>query len=319
MSKTVWHEPVLAAEVVELLRPRAGGRYVDATVGDGGHAEKILEASAPGGRLLACDRDPEALERAASRLAGFGDRVELAQATFDDLPHLLAERGWRDGADGILLDLGVSSRQLDEARRGFSFSADGPLDMRMNPAEGASAADLLRELSERELAELLRRYGEERAARRIAREICRARRQAPITRTRELREAVVRAGVRGRPGHDPATRTFQALRIAVNDELGQLERFLARGWSLLRPGGRLAILSYHSLEDRLVKRAFAEWAADCVCPPEQPVCTCSKRAEVRLVTRRKRKPSPAEVERNPRARSAGLRVVERLGAQESAA
>ncbi len=317
MEKTVWHQPVMASEVIELLQPRAGGRYVDATVGDGGHAERLLEASAPDGRLLACDRDREALARASARLARFGERVDLVHSDFDRLLDVLAERGWADGADGVLLDLGVSSPQLDRPERGFSFAGDGPLDMRMDAGSGPTAADLLRDLDERELADLIYRWGEERAARRIARAICHARRRNPITRTRELREVIVRAGVRGRPGRDPATRTFQALRIAVNDELGQLERFLEGGWRAVRPGGRLAILSYHSLEDRLVKRSFAEWAADCVCPPEQPVCTCSKKAVVRVLTRRKRRPSALEIERNPRARSAGLRAVERLATEET--
>jgi len=304
-------------EVAEALAVEPGGRYVDATVGEGGHAQRILELGGPDSQLLALDRDGDALESARRHLAGFGSRVRFRHASFDRLPELLAEIGWHGGCDGVLVDLGVSSLQLDLSERGFSFSADGPLDMRMDRSQSRSAAELIASASEEELADILYRYGEERASRRIARQVVQRSARGELRTTADLRAAVRAAGVKGRPGHDPATRSFQALRIAVNDELGQIERLLEAGWQCLRPatsnpGGRMVILSYHSLEDRLVKQAFRRWASDCLCPPRQPVCDCGWYARVRLVTRRKRKPGEAEVLANPRARSAGLRVVERL-------
>jgi len=311
-SRLGHHLPVMVDEVVECLEVRSGGRYVDATLGEAGHAVKLLEASSPDGRLLGVDWDGDALASSKRRLERFGSRVVLERGSFADLRRILEEVGWGDGADGVLLDLGVSTLQLGIAERGFSFAAEGPLDMRMDSRAPRAAAALVNELSEGELAELLAAYGEERAARRIARAIVRRRARAPIETTSDLREVVVSTGVHGRPGHDPATRTFQALRIAVNRELEQLERFLADGWLVLRPGGRLAVLTYHSLEDRTVKQAFRRWSASCLCPPRQPVCTCGWHARTRLLTVRKRKPSAAEIARNPRARSAGLRAVERL-------
>jgi len=301
----------MADEVIEALAPRAQGRYVDATLGDGGHAERIL-ASAPTLELLAIDRDEQALSRARARLAAFGNRVRLEHSAFGDLRTLLEQAAWADGVDGVLLDLGVSSLQLDAAERGFSFRQPAPLDMRMDRSRGPTAADLLAESSETELADIIYRYGEEHAARRIARQIARARGERPITTTNQLRDLVIRAGVRGRPGHDPATRTFQALRIAVNGELDELESVLGDGWQLLRPGGRFVVLSYHSLEDRLVKHAFRDWAARCRCPPGRPICDCGWTPKVRFVFRGRRAASDAEVAANPRARSAGLRAVERL-------
>jgi 16S rRNA (cytosine1402-N4)-methyltransferase len=300
-------------EVAAVLHARAGGRYVDATVGEGGHAERILEDSAPDGELLGLDWDAEALEMSRARLARFGSRVRLVQRGFGEVGSALRDVGWGEGADGILVDLGVSTLQLGRAERGFSFAADGPLDMRMDRSRARTAADLVREMSERELADVLRTFGEEPAARRIARSIVRRRDQGPIRTTSELRQAVVEAGVRPRKGRDPATRTFQALRIAVNDELGELERMLDEGWQLLRGAGRMVILSYHSLEDRLVKQAFRRWAAKCVCPPGHPVCDCGWSPKATLLMRRRLRPSAAEVEANPRARSAGLRAVEVLG------
>jgi len=302
------HVPVMVAEAVEWLRPRPGALLVDATVGLGGHAAALL-AAAPDTRLLGLDRDPAALAIARERLGTSGDRVLLRQARFADVSRVLHEVGW-DGADGVLLDLGVSSLQLDDPTRGFSFQAEGPLDMRMDPTTGLDAAEIVNRWPEEEIARLLRDYGEEARARAIARAIVRRR---PLATTAELADVVRRVLGRGRPGHHPATRTFQALRIAVNDELGELERFLADGWMLLRPGGRLAVLAYHSLEDRRVKETFRRWAANCVCPPRTPVCVCGWRAKVRVLTPRPVRPAAAEVARNPRARSARLRVVERLG------
>jgi 16S rRNA (cytosine1402-N4)-methyltransferase len=304
------HVPVMVAEVVVWLRPRPDACLVDATVGLGGHAAALL-AAAPGARLLGLDRDPDALARAAERLRPAGDAVVLRHARYADLSRVLADLGW-DGADAILLDLGVSSLQLDDAARGFSFRADAPLDMRMDPSAGPTAATLVNEASEEDLARVLREYGEEPRARAVARAIVRAR---PLATTGAL--AAVVGGVlgRGRPGLHPATRTFQALRIAVNAELDELDAFLADGWRLLAPGGRLAVLAYHSLEDRRVKEAFRRWAADCLCPPHLPRCACGWSAKVRVLTRRPLRPSDEETLRNPRARSARLRVVERLGAE----
>ena len=301
------HVPVLVVEVAEWLRPRPGACIVDATVGLGGHAIALL-AAAPETRLLGLDRDPAALALAGARLASFGDRVVLRRASYADLPAMVRAVGW-NGADAVVLDLGVSSLQLDDVARGFSFRADGPLDMRMDPDAPRTAAEIVNGWSEGDLAQLLHEYGEEPRARRVARSIVRAR---PLATTAALAAAVTRALGGGRPGHHPATRTFQALRIAVNDELEALDRFLADGWDLLRPHGRLAVLAYHSLEDRRVKEAFRRWAADCLCPPQVARCTCGWRAKVRMLTRRPVRPAPAEVTANPRARSARLRVVERL-------
>jgi 16S rRNA (cytosine1402-N4)-methyltransferase len=301
------HVPVMAAEVVEWLRPRPGALLVDATVGLGGHAAALL-AAAPDSELVGLDRDPAALTLARDRLEPYAGRLVLQRAHFADLGSVLAGLG-RQGADAVLLDLGVSSLQLDDPSRGFSFSADGPLDMRMDPASPLSAAEIVNTWSERDLARIIANYGEEPRARTAARAIVRAR---PIETTGALAHVVSRVVGRGRPGLHPATRTFQAIRIAVNDELGALDRFLAEGWRLLLPGGRLAVLAYHSLEDRRVKDAFRRWAAACVCPSGTPQCVCGWSAKVRLLTRRPLRPSAGEIVRNPRARSARLRVVERL-------
>src|SRR6185369_14479164 len=308
------HIPVMAEEMIEAVRPQTGRRFVDATVGEGGMAELLLDASAPFGELLAIDWDEAALELCRVRLARFGTRVRFVRDSFANLRVVLADAGWEDGADGILVDLGVSTLQLGRNERGFSFQADAPLDMRMDRRLPVTAADLLAELSEGDLADTIFRYGEEHGSRRIARQIVRRRTTSPVRTTGELRDAVRAAGIRTKPGIDPSTRTFQALRIAVNRELEQIEALLDNGWELLRPGGRLAILSYHSLEDRIVKQAFAMWSASCLCPPRQPVCNCNWTAKVRRITRGKQKPTEQEKQRNPRARSAGMRVVERLAA-----
>lgn len=311
------HIPVLLEPVLRLLRvAEIGasdevGRFVDGTVGAGGHAAAILEA-APGARLLGLDRDPAALALARERLAPFGARAALAHASYEDMPEQVAAWLSEDDplVDGILLDLGVSSMQLDQAERGFAFMQDGPLDMRFDPTSGEpSAADLVNLLDAGELADILYRYGEERHSRRIAQAIVAAR---PLHTTRALAEVVARASRGPREKIHPATRTFQALRIAVNDELGAVERALPATISLLRPGGRLAVISFHSLEDRIVKQTFKREATDCLCPPRQPICTCGHRASVALFTRKPVEADEAEIARNPRSRSAKLRVVERL-------
>ena len=301
------HVPVMVGEVVVWLRPRPGACLVDATLGLGGHAAALLDA-APDTRLLGLDRDPAALAIARERLHAAADRLVLRPARFSELKAVLADVGWAR-ADAVLLDLGVSSLQLDEPGRGFSFRSDGPLDMRMDPASEPSAVDVVNEWPEAELARVIAEYGEEPRARAVARAIVRAR---PLRTTADLASVVGRVLGRGRPGFNPATRTFQAIRIAVNDELGELERFLAEGWTVLEPGGRLAVLAYHSLEDRRVKETFRRWAADCLCPPRIPRCVCGWSAKVRILTRRPLRPSDAEIAKNPRARSARLRVVERL-------
>lgn len=303
------HVPVLREAVLAYLQPRPGGTYIDATVGGGGHAEAILEASAPDGRLLGIDADPDALRRARQRLRRFGDRVVLVRGNFDRLAAIARRHGFVP-ADGILMDLGVSLDQLNDPRRGFSFQVEGPLDMRMDPSLPRTAADLVNTLTEEELARLIRTYGEEPNARRIARAIVRAR---PLRTTREL-AACVEAVVPRRPGQrlHPATRTFLALRIAVNDELGALERALPQALEILRPGGRLVVISFHSLEDRIVKQFFQREAKDCICPPRAPICVCGHKARVRILTRKPVTPSPEEVAMNPRSRSAKLRAVEKL-------
>jgi 16S rRNA (cytosine1402-N4)-methyltransferase len=301
------HVPVLVGQVVGGLRPRPGARLVDGTIGLGGHADALL-AAAPDTILLGLDRDPVALEKTRARLAPYGARVHLHEASFAEIDHTFSALGW-DGADAILLDLGVSSMQLDDAARGFSFRAEAALDMRMGPGVARTAADLVNHADERDLARILREHGEEPRARAIARAIVRAR---PLTTTTALADLVARVAGRGKPGIHPATRTFQAIRIAVNDELDALDAFLADGWRRLRAGGRLAILAYHSLEDRRVKRAFRWWAADCHCPPHVVQCVCGWRPTVTLVTPKALRPDADEIARNPRARSARLRIVERV-------
>jgi len=303
------HVPVLEGQVVGGLRPRPGARLVDGTIGLGGHTAALL-AAAPDTTLLGLDRDPVALEKTRARLASYGDRVHLREASFAAIDEAFSALGW-DGADAILLDLGVSSMQLDDGARGFSFRTEAPLDMRMGPSAACTAADLVNVADEQDLSRILREYGEEPRARAIARAIIRAR---PLTTTTALADVVARVVGRGKPGHHPATRTFQALRIAVNEELAALDAFLADGWRRLRPGGRLAILAYHSLEDRRVKHAFRWWAADCHCPPHIVQCACGWQPTVRLVTTKAITADADEVARNPRARSARLRIVERVPA-----
>ncbi len=316
---TTQHIPVMPAEVLAALRPRSGGRYIDGTAGGGGHTALLLEQSAPDGHVLAIDADPQALARVAERLPEplASGRLTLAQGNFARL-HSLAEAAGFARVDGILLDLGLSSDQLADRERGFSFASDAPLDMRFDPGAPTSAADLLNTLPEKELADLLWRYGEERRSRQIARRVVQTRARAPITRAAELAR-IAAAGVPGHPGGiHPATRTFQALRIAVNDELTSLEAALPQALNLLAPGGRLAIISFHSLEDRIIKRCFQAEARGCICPPDVPVCVCGHQARVRLITPHPLTATQTEQDQNPRARSAKLRVAERLEARAGA-
>ena len=307
------HQPVLLREVVEQLAVRSGWVCVDATAGEGGHSLALLQASAPSGRVLGIDRDPRSLARAEKRLRRFGDRFIPAQGTYADLDQLAQEHNIGQ-VDGVLLDLGLSSWQLEASGAGFSFQRDEPLDMRFDPkGPEPDAAELVNTLSENDLGKLLFQYGEEPRARTIARALVQARQGNPIRTTGQLvklMEAIPGLG-RGRRTH-PATRTFQALRIAVNEELTNLEAGLKAAIGLLKTKGRLVVISYHSLEDRLVKQTLAYQAASCVCPAEIPVCVCNHQATVRIINRRIIRPATAEVAANPRSRSARMRVAEKL-------
>ncbi len=308
------HLPVLAEEVVTMLAPAPGSLQIDATVGGGGHTERILEATSPDGRLLGLDADGAAIARVRERLVRFGDRLVLRQANFRELARVAPDAGFTD-VDGLLFDLGLSSYQLADAERGFSFRAPGPLDMRFDTSRGVPASELLRTLDAQQLASLFKQYGEEPFAHRIARAIVDARARAPISTADQLAaiaEKVVPAPARRRI--HPATRVFQALRIAVNAELDALEEALVAGMDLLRPGGRLVVLSYHSLEDRIVKRFIDAERKGCICPPELPVCVCGRQPRLRLLTKPSLTPTQAEIAANPRARSARLRAAERLAA-----
>jgi 16S rRNA (cytosine1402-N4)-methyltransferase len=319
MGDKLSHIPVLYQEALAGLQIKPGGRYIDATVGGGGHARGILMACAPGGRLLGIDADSTAVATTREQLAEFGKRVTLVQGNFADLKEIALGCGFCP-VDGILLDLGLSSMQLEAPGRGFSFQLDGPLDMRFDPStaiqqgsghhpsQTTTAADLVNTLSVEELADILFRFGEEPQARRIARAIVAER---PINTTGELAALVERTVGRRRRIH-PATRTFQALRIAVNNELECLAEALPQALRLLMPSGRLAIISFHSLEDRLVKEFFRDEAQDCRCPPEVLICTCGHRATLGIVTKKPIRPSADEVTANPRSRSAKLRIAYRL-------
>ena len=313
MTEPVAHEPVLLRETLDLLAPKRGEIVVDATVGNGGHAELLLEAVGAEGRVVGIDRDPHALEAAGRLLSRFGNAFVAVRGNHRELGGLLEKAGI-DAVDRILFDLGLSSLQLDDAARGFSFRADGPLDMRMDPSSGRTAADLLATLTEQELRQILWRFGEERHSRKIAREIVRRRTEHPLQRTHQLTELIERTvGPQARRFRiHAATRTFQALRIAVNEELVGLEALIEEAVLLLRPGGRVAVISFHSLEDRPVKHSFKALAHRCTCPPRLPVCGCGRQDLVRILTPRPVRPNAVEVDRNSRARSAKLRVVERL-------
>lgn len=302
------HVPVLLDAVLENLLVRPLERVIDGTLGAGGHTAALLEHGTA--EVLGLDVDPMALKIARANLAPYGDRVHFAHASYTQMTQEAAKIGW-DSVDAILLDLGVSSMQLDTAERGFAFRSEGPLDMRFDAGGSRpTAAELVNTLDERELADLFFRYGEERDSRRIARAVVHER---PFTTTSRLAAVIERAAPRR---HDqkihPATRVFQALRIAVNDELGVVESVLPRAIDLLRPGGRLAVISFHSLEDRVVKDAFKRVSTDCICPPKTPICVCDHHASVRLVNRKPIVADDAEITLNPRSRSAKLRVVEKL-------
>jgi 16S rRNA (cytosine1402-N4)-methyltransferase len=310
MDPRVTHDPVMLREVLAALDVRPGGRYVDCTVDGGGHAEAILEAAEPGGSLLGIDADPQAIAMSQERLARFGDGVAIVQGNFRDLDKLCRERGFAP-VNGILFDLGLSSHQLASAR-GFSFRVEAPLDMRFGPEEEPTASYWVNEATEEELADIIWRFGEERQSRRIARAIVNGR---PLGTTTELAKAVEQAvGRRSGSQIHPATKTFQALRIAVNQELASLAEALPWAHGLLGFGSRLVVISYHSLEDRIVKQFIARESRDCVCPPSQPVCTCDHKATLRPVTRGAVTPSREEIAANPRSRSAKLRAAERLAA-----
>jgi 16S rRNA (cytosine1402-N4)-methyltransferase len=315
------HLPVMADEVLDGLNVSAGGTFIDCTVGLGGHTHAILMAAA-NARVIGIDRDPDALEIARDRLGNEVSRVTLVRGNFNGIKQILANQPQdllSEGANGILADLGVSSLQLNRAERGFSFRSDAPLDMRMDQTTGQTAADLLQSMDEQQLADLIFAYGEERGSRRIARAIVRAREKGPIATTGQLADIVVRAlHIKGYWKVHPATRTFQALRIAVNDELSGLENFVSDAIDCLKKNGRLAIITFHSLEDRIIKRSFQYAGGGCICPPGirgsrgLPICTCGATKRVTVVTRKPITPSAEEVAANARARSAKLRICEKL-------
>jgi 16S rRNA (cytosine1402-N4)-methyltransferase len=308
-----YHLPVLAEEVVRYLNPEPGDTLVDGTAGGGGHALHLSEMLQPNGTLILIDQDPEALQEARNKLEDHALTIEYVHGNFRNVRSLLTELGVKE-ADGILLDLGVSSHQLDAAERGFSFRSEAPLDLRMDRTKGSPASDLLARLSERELTRILKDYGEERWAARIASFIVAERQRTPILTTTQLAQIVAAAIPKKAqpPDTHPATRTFQAIRIAVNEELDALEEGLEGSVASLSTGGRIAVISYHSLEDRIVKRRFARLAGACECPSGLPVCMCGARQTVRILTRKPVTPSEQEVRANPRSRSAKLRVAEKL-------
>lgn len=307
------HVPVLLTEVLERLEPARGGLFVDCTLGMGGHTEALLDAS-PRVVAIGMDRDAESLALARDRLRRFGNRFTAVHSDYRRIAGVVREHAPGQLATGILADLGISSHQLDDAGRGFAFSKEAPLDMRMDRSTGETAADLVARLDETALAHIIYMYGEEPRSRRIARAICRERERQPIETTTRLAEIVARAS--GIPRHrqriHPATKTFQALRIAVNEELDKLDTFLRDAVDVLAPGGRLAVIAFHSLEDRIVKQTFKALSGHCTCPPGLPVCGCGAVRRVNLLTRRPVIPTDHEISANPRARSAKLRVAERI-------
>ena len=306
------HRPVLLDECIEALAIRPDGVYLDGTLGRAGHSREIVKRLTTG-RLICVDRDQAALDAAEARLAGWMDKVTLVHSNFDRVADILDELGLR-GADGMLFDLGVSSPQLDDASRGFSYMADAPLDMRMDRSEGLTAADVVNTWPQEELRRILQQYGEERYAPSIAAAIVRRRQERPIATTLELVE-VIKSGMPAKALKEkqhPAKRSFQAIRIAVNDELASVDRMLQGAVPRLNRGGRLAVITFHSLEDRIVKNALAQFARGCICPPDFPVCVCGRTPDVKLTPKKPILPSEREIEENPRARSAKLRVAEKL-------
>jgi 16S rRNA (cytosine1402-N4)-methyltransferase len=305
-----YHTPVLLKEVVSQMQPRSGGLYVDATLGGGGHATELLRASSPDGRLIGLDWDAEALAEVERRLGDLRGRATLVRANFAELEDVLMDLGVTS-VDGVLFDLGISSRHVDEASRGFSFQREGQLDMRMDARTEVSASDLLNAASEAQLAAIFLRYGEERRARAIARAVVRTRERQPLVTTTDLVRVVEQVlGPKRGPTH-PATRVFQALRIYINRELENLERGLETAVRRLKSGGRVVVIAYHSLEDRIVKHYFQRLSSACICPPGLPVCACGRQDELRVITKRPVGPSPEELAANPRSRSAKMRVAEK--------
>ncbi|MBO8126023.1 MAG: 16S rRNA (cytosine(1402)-N(4))-methyltransferase RsmH [Firmicutes bacterium] len=308
------HRPVLLEETVDALEPRPGGVYVDCTLGAGGHSQLLLERSAPTGTVVGIDQDSRALKLAAGRLDNFrkANRLFLVHSNYDFLLPILAGLGYSQ-VDGIVFDLGFSSMQIDDPERGFSYRFTAPLDMRMDRNQELTAADLVNTASEEELSRIIKDYGEERWAKRIARAIVTRRQERPLQTTTDLVEAIMEAyPAPNRDGTHPARRTFQALRIAVNRELERLEDALGQAISLLKPGGRIAVISFHSLEDRTVKHLFKQEAAECICPPGLPVCTCGHRRQLEIITKKPIVPGSSEVKSNPRSRSAKLRVAQKV-------
>lgn len=307
------HETVLLEATVDALLPRDGGKYVDCTLGGAGHSQRLLEKSGPTGQLLAFDQDETAFRNAEVKLQPFAGRFSLVHANFREIRQVILDQGYQP-VHGIMFDLGVSSPQFDEGERGFSYRFEAHLDMRMDKSQGATAADLIHDTDEDELVKIFFHYGEEKFSRRIARAIVQRRTKTRIESTTELAEIVKQAipAAARRTGPHPARRVFQALRIAVNDELGALQEALRGAFDVLEPGGRMAVISFHSLEDRIVKRTFVEWATGCICPPALPICQCHKEPQGKIITRKPIYPSEAEIERNPRARSAKLRVLEKI-------
>ncbi len=307
-SKTLPHQPVLYHESLKYLQPRSEGKYIDGTLGAGGHAEGILTASSPEGMLLGLDVDNQALNIAKKRLSIFGNRCIVRQASFAKMIDQIKSLEW-GCVDGLLLDLGLSSMQLDTTERGFSFLKEAPLDLRFNQNEGMTAADLINMFSEKEIANTIWNYSEDPRSRQIAKLIVENR---PISTTTELAGLILRAYLGKRGKTHPATRTFQALRIAVNNELEVLEKGLENSLKALCVGGRIAIITFHSLEDRIVKQFFRRESKNCICPPEQPFCTCGHQASLKVITKKAVKPSNEEIANNPRSRSAKMRVAEKI-------
>lgn len=307
---TFSHKPVLLEETINALNINPDGIYVDGTAGGGGHSSEILKRLSPNGRLISIDQDPDAIETVTNRFKDFSNSI-ICKGNFSDVVSIVNSLGF-DSIDGIMLDIGVSSRQIDTPQRGFSFHYDAPLDMRMSQS-GISAYDLVNKLSYEELVKIISRYGEEKFAKQITRAIIREREKTPVATTLQLAEIIKGAvpAAKRREGH-PARQTFQALRIAVNGELDRLSEGLQGGFELLKPGGRMAVITFHSLEDRIVKKAMAQWCVGCTCPKDFPVCICGNKPKAELVFKKPIEASENELEENPRARSARLRVVTKL-------